>query len=140
MRKNLLKCIGCLLMIPSMLLILQSVNAVEIDKIGEKSVYPKIIYIQGEVSPNKIDFYSLEYLRKGAAVTIELDQPKTYGDSAKIRILDRMSPQSDIYPRWTSVYNGQPYQYIVPYSGEYMIQIKGSYPYTGYSGVITIVN
>jgi len=117
------------------------IKAAEVDKIGQKSVYSRInLYVQGEVGPNKTDFYSLGYLRKGAAVTVEFDQPETYGDSAKIRILDRMATQSDIYPRWISVYSGQSYQYIVPYSGEYMIQIKGSYPKTEYVGTITIVN
>lgn len=156
MIKNLLKCVGCLLIISSMVLTLQSVNvislesinytdssinAAEIDKIGQKSVYSTVnLYIQGKVSLDKIDFYNLGYLRKGAAVTIELDQPETYEDSAKIRILDRMSAQNDLYPRWISVYNGRHYQYIVPYSGEYMVQIKGSYTETDYSGIITIVN
>lgn len=156
MKKIFLIWVGCFLIISSMVFALQiadaipmdysdnqniSINAAEIDKIGQKSAfYGTNLYIQGKVDSSTIDFYNLGYLRKGASVTVELDQPETYGDCVKVRILDRMAVQSNLYPRWITVYNGQPYQYIIPQSGEYMIQIKGSYSKTEYSGVITIVN
>ena len=110
----------------------------------------RTVSISGAVTNEVWDFYAIGHLSKGAAVTVKVDLPVGLGDCIYVRVVNRDSDFTDSQPRWNPVYKGtgygvsresKKYQFIVPSSGDYMLQIKGrGYSNTKYNGSATIVD